>query len=104
MGTLKMRLLDATFDQSCSLPTSCRCWLVGFLSLLLGRALDRILNRYALVRTLDEARVAESREKISRYIEKLAAAGQKDTRQLTVYGLAYLKELHEGRDPRFTGC
>ncbi len=53
---------------------------------------------------MDEARVAESREKISRYIEKLAAAGQKDTHQVTVYGLAYLKELHEGRDPRFTGC
>jgi hypothetical protein len=34
----------------------------------------------------------------------LAAAGQRDAGQLTVYGLAYLKELHEGRDPRFTGC
>lgn len=70
----------------------------------MNEVVDRILNRYALVRTLDEARVAESREKISRYIEKLAAAGQKDAHQLTVYGLAYLKELHEGRDPRFTGC
>jgi hypothetical protein len=70
----------------------------------MNEVVDRILNRYALVRTLDEARVAESREKISRYIEKLAADGQKDTHQLTVYGLAYLKELHEGRDPRFTGC
>jgi hypothetical protein len=30
--------------------------------------------------------------------------GQRDAKQLTVYGLAYLKELHEGRDPRFTGC
>jgi len=70
----------------------------------MNEVVDRILNRYALVRTLDEARVAESREKISQYIEKLTAAGQKDTHQLTVYGLAYLKELHEGRDPRFTGC
>ena len=70
----------------------------------MNEVVDRILNRYALVRTLDEARVAESREKISRHIETLAAAGQKDTHQLTVYGLAYLKELHEGRDPRFTGC
>jgi len=70
----------------------------------MNEVVDRILNRYALVRTLDEVRVAESREKISRYIEKLAAAGHKDTHQLTVYGLAYLKELHEGRDPRFTGC
>jgi hypothetical protein len=24
--------------------------------------------------------------------------------QLAVYALAYLKELHEGPDPRFTGC
>jgi hypothetical protein len=75
-----------------------------FSDFLMDEVVDRILNRYALVRTLDKAQVAESRERISRYIEKLAAAGQKDTRQLTVYGLAYLKELHEGTDPRFTGC
>jgi len=36
----------------------------------MNEVVDRILNRCALVRTLDEARVAESREKISRYIEK----------------------------------
>jgi hypothetical protein len=24
--------------------------------------------------------------------------------ELAEYGLAYLKELHEGPDPRFTGC
>jgi hypothetical protein len=70
----------------------------------MNEVVDRVLKRYALIQTMDEAKVAESREKISRYIEKLAAAGQKDTRQLTVYGLAYLKQLHEGRDPRFTGC
>jgi hypothetical protein len=34
----------------------------------------------------------------------LASAGQSDAQQLAVYGLAYLKELHEGPDPRFTGC
>jgi hypothetical protein len=70
----------------------------------MDEVVERVLKRYALMRTFDEVRVAESREKISRYIEKLTAAGQKDTHQLTVYGLAYLKELHEGRDPRFTGC
>jgi hypothetical protein len=70
----------------------------------MNEVVDGVLKRCALMQTMDEARVAESREKISRYIEKLAAAGQKDTHQLTRYGLAYLKELHEGRDPRFTGC
>jgi hypothetical protein len=27
-----------------------------------------------------------------------------DAEQLAIYGLAYLTELHEGYDPRFTGC
>jgi hypothetical protein len=37
-------------------------------------------------------------------IESLASAGQRDAEQLAIYGLAYLTELHEGADPRFTGC
>jgi hypothetical protein len=65
---------------------------------------DRILNTYQLMRPLDPERVLDSRQKITRYIESLASAGQSDAQQLAVYGLAYLKEMHEGRDPRFTGC
>jgi hypothetical protein len=65
---------------------------------------DRILNTYQLMRPLSAERVADSRLKITRYIESLTSAGQSDAHQLAVYGLAYLKELHEGRDPRFTGC
>ena len=62
---------------------------------------DRILTAYELTRALDSELVADSRRKITGYIESLAAAGQRDAKQLTV---AYLKELHEGRDPRFAGC
>ena len=65
---------------------------------------ERILNTYQLMRSLDPERVSDSRQKITRYIESLASAGQSDAQQLAVYGLAYLKELHEERDPRFTGC
>jgi hypothetical protein len=65
---------------------------------------ERILNTYQLMRSLDPERVSDSRQKITRYIESLASAGQSDAQQLAVYGLVYLKELHEGRDPRFTGC
>jgi hypothetical protein len=65
---------------------------------------DRVLNTYRLDRELDPARVAQSREKIIRYIDKLASAGQNDANQLAVYALAYLKELHEGPDLGFTGC
>jgi hypothetical protein len=76
--------------------------------LLMGVAMDdvvdRILEAYQLVCPLDAERAADSRQKISRYIETLESAGQRDAEQLTIYGLAYLTELHEGQDPRYTGC
>jgi hypothetical protein len=65
---------------------------------------DRILNEYQSTRPLDAERLADSRLKISRYLEVLGTAGLRDTKQLAMYGLAYLREMHEGRDPRFTGC
>jgi hypothetical protein len=65
---------------------------------------DRALHTYGLTRELDAARIAQSREKIIRYIDTLGSAGQNDSHQLAVYALAYLKELYEGPDPRFTGC
>jgi len=70
----------------------------------MNELVDRILKSYASIRPMNETQVAESRKRIGQYIETLSAAGRKDTRQLTAYGLAYLKELHEGTDPRFTGC
>jgi hypothetical protein len=65
---------------------------------------DRILYTFLLMRPLDPDQISASRLKITRYIESLASAGQTDAQRLSMYGLAYLKELHEGRDPRFTGC
>jgi len=37
-------------------------------------------------------------------VKYIPSAGQNDPDQLTEYASAYLKELHEGPDPRFTGC
>jgi hypothetical protein len=65
---------------------------------------DRILDTYELTRPLDPARLSDSRLRITRYIESLASAGHSDAQQLAMYGLAYLTEMHEGPDPRFTGC
>ena len=47
---------------------------------------------------------ARSRERISRYIRTLNSAGERDARALKTYGLAYLKEMKEGRDLRYSGC
>ena len=66
--------------------------------------IDGILYTYQLMRPLDPDQISASRLKITRYIESLASAGQSDAQRLSMYGLAYLKELHDGRDPRFTGC
>jgi hypothetical protein len=65
---------------------------------------DQALEAYELIDEMDVAVVAQTRERIARYIDKLTSAGHTDPHQLTVYARAYLKELHEGRDPRFTGC
>jgi hypothetical protein len=65
---------------------------------------DRVLHAYRPARELDADGISQTRAKIGQYIDKLASAGQKDPKRLTAYARAYLKELHEGRDPRFTGC
>jgi hypothetical protein len=56
------------------------------------------------MRKIDSLEVEKSREKIVAYLETINSAGRFDVQQLAMYGLAYLKELHEGSDPRFTGC
>jgi hypothetical protein len=75
-----------------------------FLEFVMNDVVEIILNTYQSMCPLDAERTADSRQKISRYIETLVSAGQRDAEQLTVYGLAYLTELREGQDPRFTGC
>ena len=56
----------------------------------MNEVVDRILNSYELMRPLSGERVADSRQKVGRYLESLASAGQRDARQLVEYGLAYL--------------
>ena len=65
---------------------------------------DKALESYEFISQLDPERVALSRAMVAQYLDKLASAGQADLHQLTEYARAYVKELHEGPDPRFTGC
>jgi hypothetical protein len=75
-----------------------------FWSFAMNEVVERILRAYQSMCPLDAERAADSRQKMSRYIESLSSAGQRDAEKLVIYGLAYLTELHEGQDPRFTGC
>jgi hypothetical protein len=75
-----------------------------YLERVMNDLVERILVSYQSKRPLDAERVADSRRKVRPYLESLASAGQQSDAQLTIYGLAYLQEMHEGRDPRFSGC
>jgi hypothetical protein len=46
----------------------------------------------------------EIRVKVGQYLAKLSSADHRETEELIYYGLAYLRILHEGPDPRYTGC
>jgi hypothetical protein len=72
--------------------------------LLMKEIVDRALGAYELTQKMDADQVAKSRQRITQYIDKLISAGQSDPHQLAEYAQAYLKEMHEGPDPRFTGC
>jgi hypothetical protein len=70
----------------------------------MSEIVDRALGTYELIDKMDAAQLAQSRARIEQYIDKLMSAGQADPHQLTEYARAYLKEMLEGPDPRFTGC
>ena len=74
------------------------------LELRVREIVDRALRAYELTGKMDAAQLAQSRDRITRYLDKLISAGHADPHQLSEYACAYLKEMHEGPDPRFTGC
>lgn len=66
----------------------------------MNEVIDRIMNSP----DIGDCSHVEIKNKISNYIATLSSAGQRDPDRLTEYGLAYLHELHQGPDPRYTGC
>jgi len=67
-------------------------------------AVDRVMASYENLPALERLGREEIRVKVGQYLEKLSSAGHRDPEELTFYGLAYLRILHEGPDPRYTGC
>jgi hypothetical protein len=59
---------------------------------------------YENLPALDRLRREEVGVKVGQYLAKLSSAGHSDAEELAFYGLAYLRILHEGPDPRYTGC
>ena len=67
-------------------------------------AVDRVMASFDSLPALERLGREEIRVKVGQYLEKLSSAGHRDADELTYYGLAYLRILHEGPDPRYTGC
>jgi hypothetical protein len=65
---------------------------------------DRVMASYENLPALEHLEREEIRVKVSQYLAKLSSAGHSGTEELAFYGLAYLRILHEGPDPRYTGC
>jgi hypothetical protein len=97
-----LRGIDGRSAKCCTAVIAVRACVSEFA--MIDVVVDLILNEYQSIRPLDAKRLADSRLKISKYLEVLGTTGQHGTKQLAAYGLAYLKEMHEGPDPRFTGC
>lgn len=70
----------------------------------MNEVVDRIMNTFGMMRSLNEQSLEESRAHLNDYIGKLHSAGETDSQRLAVCGLAYLRKLHDGPAPRSSGC
>lgn len=68
------------------------------------QVIDRIISTFGMMRSLNEETLAQSRTEVTNYIETLSSAGETDAQRLAVFGLAYLRELHDGPAEKFSGC
>jgi hypothetical protein len=60
-------------------------------------AVDRVMPSYESLPALERLGREEIRTKVGEYLAKLSSAGHGDAEELTFYGLAYLRFLHEGQ-------
>ena len=67
-------------------------------------AVDRVMASYEMLPPLEPMGREEIRTKASQYLAKLSSATNFNDDELAFYGLAYLRILNEGPDPRYTGC
>jgi hypothetical protein len=63
-----------------------------------------VLSTFAMMRNVNAEQLEDSRPKLESYIESLTSAGQRDEQRLAVYGLAYMRELHDGPAHGASGC
>jgi hypothetical protein len=69
------------------------------LEFAMNDVVERILNAYqTMLLMLSELPIQGKKS------ADILKASRQLAEQLAIYGFAYLTELHEGQDPRFSGC
>ncbi len=91
--------LDPSMPRCCyvHIATQRRCF-------SMREVVEQALQTSEWATRLDDAQLARSRQKITQYIDTLVSAGHNDPDRLAEYACAYLRQMHEAHDPRFTGC
>jgi hypothetical protein len=92
-----------------ALTSQLQQWCDAVLTICVGSwvvddVVDRVIASYENLPTINLLEREEIRVKVGQYLETLSSAGHRDAEELTFYGLAYLRILYEGPDPRYTGC
>ena len=67
-------------------------------------AVEQVMTSYEKLPAIEGVAREEIRVKVGQYLAKLSSAGHSETEELIHYGLAYLRLLHEGPDPRYSNC
>jgi hypothetical protein len=65
--------------------------------------IDRVM-RSARTNSITNFSQMELRNKVDSYVNLLASAGKRDSDELINLGIAYLREIIDGPDSRYTGC
>lgn len=81
-----------------------RCLTICVGSRVVDGAVDRVMASYENLPAIERLGREKIRAKVGQYLETLSSAGHRHAEELTFYGLAYLRILYEGPDPRYTGC
>jgi hypothetical protein len=69
----------------------------------MNEIVERVMQS-ARTASLSKISRTELRSKVGNYVELLSSAGKRDPKELTDLGIAYLRGIIDGPDPRYTGC
>ncbi|HUO00386.1 MAG TPA: hypothetical protein VMU69_29670 [Bradyrhizobium sp.] len=69
----------------------------------MNEIVDRVM-RSAGTPSIPSLSPTELRNKVGGYVELLSSTGKHDPEELTHLAIAYLHDIIDGPDPRYTGC